>query len=69
VNRKDLNGRIALFYGAEFRRYGIAKLLIEHGADVDVPGFIGRIPLSFAAESDDEDTVKLLFDKGADINS
>lgn len=45
-----------------------AKLLIDHGADVNAQNVKGFTPLMFAAENNKEDVVKQLVESGADVN-
>lgn len=46
----------------------VMRLLLDRGADVDVPTSNGTSPLMFAAFSGDLEAVGLLLDGGADIN-
>ena len=50
-------------------RTDIAKLLLEHGADVNIPNKNGWTPLFSAIEHDDIDTMKLFLEKGAKVNN
>ncbi len=43
--------------------------LIEHGADVNAPGFDGNRPLHYAASAGHLDIVRLLLASGADVNA
>jgi ankyrin repeat protein len=46
----------------------IARLLLEHGADVNAEDDWGRTPLMWAAERAPVETVQFLIDSGADIH-
>jgi ankyrin repeat protein len=43
----------------------IARVLIEHGANVEVKDDKGRTPLDFASEEQREEIMKLLLEHGA----
>jgi len=47
----------------------VAKVLLEHGASVDVQSSEGSTPLQQAAASGHTEMVKLLLDRGADIDA
>lgn len=49
----------------------MARILLDHGADVNAFDPLGRAPLMYAASSDllPVDVVKLLIEKGADVNA
>ena len=49
--------------------YEIAKLLIQHGADVDAKQMQGNTPLHSAAHNGQTTLATLLLDNGADINA
>lgn len=58
-----------LCFACMYNRDGIAKLLIDAGADVNFKGAYGRTPLMYAAGKNDLEICELLFAKGADINA
>lgn len=49
--------------------FDIAKLLIEHGADINTKQMHGVTPLHSAAHNGQEKLAKFLIDNGADINA
>lgn len=61
----------ALLALAVFGRARDVRLMLDHGADVNVRDEAGRTPLMFAANCDcvPVDTVQLLIDRGADVNA
>ncbi|MCP4438373.1 MAG: hypothetical protein GY810_05460 [Aureispira sp.] len=53
-----------------YGRFDLAKLLVEHGADIHKKGNYGRSPLHYAATSKEgAKLVQWLIDKGVDVNS
>jgi ankyrin repeat protein len=62
------SSRQTLLLRAATQRAGIAKLLLDYGADLESRDYSGRTPLSWAVEGDPK-VVKLLLDNGADIES
>ena len=50
-------------------RTHVMKVLLDHGADVNVKGWSGETPLMSAARRGQPDSVKLLVDKGADVSA
>jgi ankyrin repeat protein len=50
-------------------RYYVVKLLVERGADVNLPDTDGYTPLMSAADQGNKRIVLLLLDHGADINA
>ena len=73
VNERDYNNLTALWYAAQEGRYEMARILIEHKADLEVKDKYGNTPLSKAVywykEVPDGKLIKLLVDAGADVNS
>ncbi len=49
--------------------FGLVKLLIERGADVNAPSNLGVTPLMTAAMTDHVAALELLLDRGADLSS
>ncbi|CAM9383207.1 unnamed protein product [Pylaiella littoralis] len=63
------NGMSALDLAASGGRVGIAKTVIEHGADVNAAYTDGRRPLFYAARAGWEDMVSLLCVEGAAVDA
>ncbi|HEX8989609.1 MAG TPA: ankyrin repeat domain-containing protein [Rhodocyclaceae bacterium] len=63
------SGWNALHYAAYSGRLDIARLLIEHKADLDAPAPNGQTPLMLAAGAGFIDIVKLLVDSDADMDA
>jgi len=61
-------GVTALYFVSESGNVEIAKLLIDHGADVDLTVKLQRTPLYGAIKAGHSDIVTLLLDSGADPN-
>ncbi|TPI67539.1 c-type cytochrome [Mesorhizobium sp. B3-1-3] len=64
----EVNGVTALYIACEGGNVEIAKLLIDRGADVNMPVSWQRTPLYAANNGGYPDIVKLLLDNGADPN-
>ena len=62
----ELDGVTALYIAVEAGNIDLAKLLIDRGADVNLPVKFKRTPLYAAAFGGFPDLVKLLLDSGAD---
>lgn len=63
-------GQTALLAAADSGHEGVARLLIEHGANVNFrDDCYGMTPLHWAAERGYEALAKLLVDHGADVNA
>ncbi len=65
LNIKNNHGFAALHYACEFGHYDVVKLLIDKGADVNLPGRKRKYGIMFAAENDYYNIVKLLIESGA----
>ena len=61
-------GFTALHIAAAYGHYSVAKLLIEHNADVNVPDCDGSTPLHIASCHGKMSLIKLLVQSGANIN-
>ncbi len=61
----ELDGVTALYVASETGNVELANLLIDRGADVDLPASWQRTPLYAASKGGYADIVKLLLDKGA----
>jgi cytochrome c len=64
----EIDGVTALYIAVEAGNIELAKLLIDRGADVNLPVKFKRTPLYAAAFGGFPDLVKLLLDSGADPN-
>jgi ankyrin repeat protein len=70
INRRGVTGDLPLVRAARSGNLEIVRLLIEHGATVDIGKESGdRTPLLEAAGQGHVDVVKLLISKGADVNA
>lgn len=65
-NIPNSDGQGALHLATNERRYGLTKLLLEKGADVNKEDKTGRTPMFSALE--DPELTRLLLEKGADSN-
>jgi ankyrin repeat protein len=65
VNSKDSNGNVPLILAAANGHADTVKVLLAHGADVDVKGSEGKNALMRAAEAGSSKTVSLLRRAGA----
>jgi uncharacterized protein len=63
------SGDSALFHALNHRNFAILTLLIENGADVNLPTNSGTTPLQSAALDNDLPLVRFLQDHGAKFNS
>ena len=64
----EIDGVTALYTAVEAGNVELAKLLIDRGADVNLPVKFKRTPLYAATDGGFADLVKLLLDNGADPN-
>ena len=73
VDERDYNNLTALWYAAQEGCYEMAKILIEHNADIEVKDRFGNTPLSNAVydhrKVHNGQLIKLLVDAGADVNA
>jgi len=65
---KDTSNRTALHIASNSGHFEIAKLLLEHGALVDIKDLGGCTPLHWAAVHGNVRLMKLLLDRGANVN-
>jgi cytochrome c len=68
VNESD-GTATPLYYAVRRGHFEAAKLLIERGADVNMPSALGALPLAPAAGRGKIEFIKLLLDHGANPNS
>jgi ankyrin repeat protein len=62
-------GKDAIIYAAKDGNFGVVKLLIKKGADVNAKDKYGGTALMYAAQNGDKEVVKLLLEKGAKVNA
>ena len=56
-------------YASEYdHNIEIVKLLLEHGADINLPDNYGHTALMMASLEGNTEIVRLLLDQGADVN-
>ncbi|KAH9047977.1 ankyrin repeat-containing domain protein [Lactarius deliciosus] len=74
VNAKDKRGRTPLYrvlgdrYNSDEDRFGVAQLLLEHGADANTPDNYLEAPLHLASRLVSLDLAWILLKNGADLN-
>ncbi|MCI4407481.1 MAG: ankyrin repeat domain-containing protein [Thermofilum sp.] len=68
-NARDRNGVSLLHWATFIGHAGIARSLIEKGADVNIKDRRGKTPLHYSAKIGDTIIAKLFLEKGADINA
>src|SRR4051794_31962849 len=66
VHVRDRWAKTPLHHAADA---GVARMLIENGADVNAAGWMGATPLHEAAEHGRADVVELLIRSGADAHA
>ncbi|MBL8035024.1 MAG: ankyrin repeat domain-containing protein, partial [Leptospiraceae bacterium] len=60
----------AIHYAAMYGSFEAVKLLVEHGAPVNLAGSYGRTPLMYAAaDAKSVETIELMLQSGADVNA
>lgn len=68
-NKKDKDGKTAIFYAAKDGNTGILKLLLNSGADINISDPAGHTPLLAAIQSNKPKAVELLLEHGANPNA
>jgi uncharacterized protein len=69
VNAKETaRGQTALMWAVAEKHPEVARVLIDHGADVHLHSTSGFTPLLFAAQQGDMDSARMLFEAGANVN-
>ena len=68
IDARDLDGSTALFKAAENGRMAVVRLLVEAGANVNLPGRSDVSPVAAGAFMGSEPIVRYLIEKGADLN-
>ncbi len=69
VNVRDEHGMTPLYKAAREGNIEIAKMLLEHGAHIEVSDSEGKTPFQWAFSINDAEVVKLLLEHGADVNA
>mmetsp|Transcript_37985 Transcript_37985/g.68395 ORF Transcript_37985/g.68395 Transcript_37985/m.68395 type:complete len:420 (-) Transcript_37985:243-1502(-) len=69
LNVRGFLGSTALCRAARRGHVNVLKLLIQAGADMDIPNDKMQYPLHFAAFKENEDCVNVLLESGANLNS
>ena len=71
VNAADSNNMTALAWAASDGRTDVARVLLEHGAEVDAHSYPGLelTPLMHAVGGGKTDMVRLLLERGANVNA
>lgn len=69
IDSRDEDGRTPLSWAVEHRHEGIAKLLLNAGAEVDSADKAGWIPLLWAVKNGHESMAKMLLEAGAQVDS
>lgn len=69
VNARDAGGATALYRAAETGDVASLKLLLERGADPNVPGEMGTPVLIAAVQAEELESVQLLIKAGAKVNA
>lgn len=65
INARNMYGSTALLLAAENGHFDVVKLLVEAGADIDIPTNYGSTPLLYGANCGNMNIVKLLVERGA----
>ena len=68
-NVSDSEGYAALHYAAQLDNDIIARMLIRHGAELDIRGANMDTPLIYAMQKGSNNVAKTLIDAGADIHA
>ncbi len=69
INIQDGFGRTPLRWAAEEGHSGIVRLLLEHGANVEIADIGHRTPLHIVASQGDEPMARLFLEKGANTEA
>jgi len=67
ANNKEYLGELLLVAAME-NRLDIARLLLEHDAEIDRRGLFGMSPLMHAVDAQNWEIAEMLMEKGADVN-
>jgi hypothetical protein len=72
INARDGGGWTPLFWATQGHRFkdgSVFRLLLEHGADINVQSQTGRTPLHWASFNGRLEVVRLLLEHGADVEA
>jgi ankyrin repeat protein len=69
VNQKDENGNTSLIYAVSRKYSDIVKILLDNGADPNIPDYKGILPLKYAIEYRDSESGKHLINACARCSS
>ena len=69
LNQRDPQGRTLLMETVLEKRFDLAKLLLDHGADPKLRDHDGSTALHFAAQAHQPELIQLLIDKGAEVDA
>ena len=69
IDEKTMDGATPLLISIALRESNMAKVLINNGADVNIPDNEGLTPLHIACQEGDIELAKVLIEKGANIRS
>ena len=69
INGRTIDGATPLLLSIALGKPDIARILINNGADVNIPDDEGLAPIHIACQEGNLEIVKLLIEKGADIRS
>jgi hypothetical protein len=69
LNHRGYLGSTALCRAARLGHVGVLKLLIQAGADMDIPNLKLQYPLHFAAYKQNEECVQILLEAGVNTKS
>ncbi|ESP01967.1 hypothetical protein LOTGIDRAFT_96116, partial [Lottia gigantea] len=64
----DITGRTAIHRAIESKHYGLAELLYQNGADINMPDINGWTPLFQSIIFNDTSSVKYLLNRNAQVN-
>jgi len=68
INSNDSAGDTALTWSSWYGNLDAMKMLLDYGADINLPGVRGKTPMAWAAEAGRKEAVALLLDRGADAS-
>jgi ankyrin repeat protein len=68
ANSTDSAGDTALTWSAWYGNLDAMRLLLDYGADINMPGVRGKTAMGWAAEAGRKEAVALLLERGADAS-